>query len=517
MRYHTFKSQHKKEDFHYKIVKSVSFFKAHMRLSSRKRRQSIENYHMLYDHELSFRDDNGLNDDQYYIPEAIVVLDVISKEKLLDVKKGLKLLFRKHYSHKFLGGFKTERDIEELIDSLDLAISEGKSWHRIGKFDMENVKTLKNEIDYFDVVIRNFSTSYLEIEFYIFFSEEKQKELNQFTRENYNAKTKSATAAYSSNTKKSGARINYGIGTYNDIQEKRELLYDSIELCKYKFLRFMKKYFPLHLFGCGHLPIGIIVNKTNIHYSQKCDDFWASVGIIFELGTFINESIKLFPYYELSHYNHNMQTDYLLVYNEETLNSDYLEMFQGNKSRYVIEWLSENLSNMYKAIIISNIAEYYNKKCAYFRNKINRIKVRKRTYARLLKLRYKFHINFALMEQIKKEINLENLRKQTEKYFQDNFIIKSDKYSTYKNISTLPIKRFQIYIRNKNILEERLNEKIILAEELKQYYDGRKDWSINLITFAIGVGTFLFLIFPSWAEVFADYLIKGFEIIVKWL
>lgn len=192
-------------------------------------------------------------------------------------------------------------------------------------------------------------------------------------------------------------------------------------------------------------------------------------------------------------------------------------MFQGNKSRYVIEWLSENLSNMYKAIIISNIAEYYNKKCAYFRNKINRIKVRKRTYARLLKLRYKFHINFALMEQIKKEINLENLRKQTEKYFQDNFIIKSDKYSTYKNISTLPIKRFQIYIRNKNILEERLNEKIILAEELKQYYDGRKDWSINLITFAIGVGTFLFLIFPSWAEVFADYLIKGFEIIVKWL
>lgn len=508
MRYHSFKSQHKKDLRHFKFIKMFSYLKAHIKFSFQKRKQSIEIFEEMYKHEHSFHDDNGLKNDQYYIPEAIVVLDIVSKKKLQEVKKGLKLLFKKYYSHKFLTGFQTDKDIDNLIEGLDLTISEGKSWHRIMRFDMENVSNLKKDISYFDIVIRNFSTSYLEIEFYIYFTEEKKRKLDQFTRTNYNAQIKSVSSAYSRNKKKSGAKINYGVGTYNDNQEKSELLYDEIEVCKYKFLKLMYKYFPLQLYGHGQMPIGIIVNKTNIHYTQKHMDFWSSVGIMFGIGVFANESLKLFPQYELYRRSHNIQTNYMLVYNDETLDNEYITtIYHGNKSHYIMEWLFENLKDIYKTIIIDDISGYYNKKCAYYRNLINKIKARKRNYARLLKLRYHFHLAFIMMTQINKELDLKKLEEQTEKYFQDKFMIKYDKYMSHKQVSTYPIRRFVGYMNSKNILEERLNEKIILSEELKTYAEGKKNWGINLITFFIGVGTFLFLIFPAWASSTANLLL----------
>lgn len=513
MHYHSLKEEHKKDYNHYKRVRRISYLKVHMGILPKRKEQQIEEYHYLYEEDHALNDDNGLKAQHYYIPEALIVSDIILKEKLTDVKKGLKQVLKNQLSHKFLGIYKSEQDIDDLVNSLDLAITEGKSWQRIGRFDVENIKKLREKIDYFDIVIRNFSTSYLEVEFYLYFTEKEKKALNEFTRSNYNAKTKTVDFGYTRNKKKTGAKLNCAVGIYTDNQEKSELLYDEIEECKFIFLKLMHKYFPLVLFENGHIPIGMIVSKTNIHYEEMYSDFWESVGV--GRGTFKDKTVKLFPRYELSRKNRNIQTNYILIYNEDKLENKYLHIYNGNKLQFIMKEIFSNLQELYKIIVITNIAEYYNVRSAFFRNKINKVAAKKKSYPRLLKIRYLFHTDFELMEKIKKEVDLEKLVQNTEKYFEDNFLIKYDRTKSYKYISTYPVQRFKLYEKNKEILEERLNEKIVLSRELKQYNEGKKGWIINIITFFISIGTFIFLIFPIWAERIAKMLNVFWDLLLK--
>lgn len=506
MQFKSIKWNHRKDHYEYLLIKSISWFKAHLETNPSKRKELLQSYEYLFAHESLFRENNGLISNQYYTPEALVVKDIISKEKLPDVKHGIKSMYKKYYTHKFLSGYISEKDIENMIDKLDLAITEGASRYRFSFFDMESKASLKKRIDYFDIVIRNFSASFLEIEFYIMFTNEQKEEYSKFIGNDYKSKTKKVVAGYGKNKKKSGAKVNYAIQDYLDEQEKYEILYDSIAKCKYEFLKIMQRYFPMEMFNKDYLPSAIIICKTNIHYSEKCATFWESVGLHRGEGIFVNDSIKLFPRRMLQREYADRRTDLVLVYNDETLESEYMHVYNNNKQFYILAFLYESLWHLYKALVIDDIADYYNKKCAYYRNKINNCKAGKWQYAFLLKLRYKFNYDFALMELLKKELDIEKIKNETQNFFEEECLINYDRYKSYKYISTYPIQRYNNYFENKKLLESRLTDKILLSGELRQYKNENNNWKLNILALLLSVGTFILLIFPEWAEKIAIIL-----------
>ena len=506
MQYKSVKWNHRRDHYKYLFIKGIKWTRAHLEINSSKRKKLIQSYKYMFVHEYPFREGNGINSNQYYIPEALIVKDIISKEKLRDVKRGIKRIYKNYYSHKFLCGYRSEEDIENMIDNLDLTITEGESWHKFSRFDMESKGGLKNRIEYFDIVIRNFSASFLEIEFYIYFTDKQKEEYNKFISNDYKSKTKKVVAGYGKNKRKSGAKINYGIQEYLDEQEKYEILYDLISKCKYDFLKLMQRYFPMTMFCNDYFPSGVVICKTNIHYSEKCVTFWESVGLRSYEGIFINESIKLFPRKMLQREYADRRTDLVLVYNDETLESKYLDVYNNNKQFYIMESLFENLGLLNKALVIDDVADYYNEKCAYYRNKINNSRVGKWQYAYLLKLRYNFNIDFALMELLNKEVDIDKIRNEVEQFFEQECLVSYDKYKYYKCISTYPIRRYHNYVENKKLLESRLENKIILSGELRQYKNEKSNWKISVLALLLSIGTFILLIFPEWAEKIANIL-----------
>ena len=123
MGYQSYKKRKRKEHFRYIKAKTVAWIKSHTIISKEKRKQSLESYRYMYEDHHFFHQNNGLENDKYYIPQVIVVKELMPKDKLDGIEKGLKKLFIKNLSHKDVidEGFtsvddKTKRDIKKAID-----------------------------------------------------------------------------------------------------------------------------------------------------------------------------------------------------------------------------------------------------------------------------------------------------------------------------------------------------------------------------------------------------------------
>ena len=498
MEYQSYKKRKRKEHLRYIKAKTVAWIKSHAIISKEKRKQTLAFYRYMYEDHHFFHQNNGLENDKYYIPQVIVVKELMPKDKLDGIEKGLKKLFIKNLSHKFLGGSTGEGDIEKLREWLNLALTESRSWHRFGVFDVENQKRLRNDISYFDIMIRNYSNSFVEVEFYLHLTENKKESLDTLIRENRKATDVKAFPHYVKSKRKSGALVGYAIGEELDTLEKREILYEELRRIKVGFLSYLSNFFPFVFWKNGYVTSAIFIFKTNIYYAEKVDSFWDSVGIRAEGGCFVNDSVKVFPYYNLEN-RHKEITDSIVIYNDETLKSKYLDLYRGNKLQLVVEILKEQLEEFYKILIISDLCEYYSEKCAYYRNQINKAESQNRHYERLLKIRYEFHKDSRVINQIKREIDLESLKKRTEKFMAKNFLIDYDRFHSYEFFCAIPIKFFKMLDKNTNELDERIEEKITLSHESREFKENKKQWRINGALAILSVATFILLIFPEWA------------------
>ena len=498
MEYQSYKKRKRKERLRYIKVKTVAWIKSHAIISKEKRKQSIESYHYMYEDYHFFHQNNGLENDKYYIPQVIVVKELMPKDKLDDIEKGLKKLFIMNLSHKFLGGSTGEGDIEKLREWLNLALTESRSWHRFGIFDVENQKKLRKDISYFDIMIRNYSNSFVEIEFYLRLTENKKESLDTLVRENRKATDVKAYPHYVKSKRKSGALVGYGVGGESDTLEKREILYEELRCIKVGFLSYLSNFFPFVFWKNGYVTSAIFIFKTNVHYTEKVDAFWDSVGIEDEEGCFVNSSVKVFPNYKLDNRHHEI-TDSVIIYNDETLESRYLDLYRGNKLHLLIEILKEQLEEFYKILIIRDLCEYYGEKCAYYRNQINKAESKNKNYERLLKIRYEFHKDSRVVNQIKKEIDLETLENEVGKLLGKFFLIDYDRLHSYEFFGAIPIRYFKMLDKNTKELDERIEEKITLSHESREFKENKKQWRINGALAILSVATFILLIFPEWA------------------
>ena len=90
-----------REDRKYKIIKMKYYLQ--MKLSFGKKREQREFAYSIFTRDSFFdHDNNALAEPYYYKPTDIIIYDLVQKKDLQKTQKGLKKLFEKCYSHKFL-------------------------------------------------------------------------------------------------------------------------------------------------------------------------------------------------------------------------------------------------------------------------------------------------------------------------------------------------------------------------------------------------------------------------------
>lgn len=84
----SFIRQMNKENRKYKIAKSIAYLQT--KLSFGKKRKQKEFAYSMFEHEYRFdRNDNALPEQYYFKPTDIIIYDLLRKEDLAKVKKGL--------------------------------------------------------------------------------------------------------------------------------------------------------------------------------------------------------------------------------------------------------------------------------------------------------------------------------------------------------------------------------------------------------------------------------------------
>ena len=135
----------RKEKFLYSVAKIQHFLKQYSTKDKKMREYHKDTYNRYFVNPTFFlhKDDYSIPKDKYCIPTCLLTSDLILREDIPKLKKGLKKLIKKHYSHKFLGG---HHSIEEVLNSVE-NMDDTQTWRYTGidagRFDFETNKNKK--------------------------------------------------------------------------------------------------------------------------------------------------------------------------------------------------------------------------------------------------------------------------------------------------------------------------------------------------------------------------------------
>lgn len=192
-----------KENFEFHRIRFLLWLKMKFSISkekkkSKKRQLEIFNEINKFEHSQI----NSLPHNIYYKPTDILIYDLIQKQDLDKIKRGIFSLFKHNMSHKFLTIAISQDDIAKAIQNLDHTISSSKSWYRIGLFDFANNAKIDRYIHHFEIYLRNFSSSYIAVEFVITLADTFQNEVGDFISSNYKNCSVGAYKIWVKNSKK---------------------------------------------------------------------------------------------------------------------------------------------------------------------------------------------------------------------------------------------------------------------------------------------------------------------------
>lgn len=509
----TLRYERKKQKYKYYLVKTLTRSKCLLTLDKKSHKEQLERYDYIWKNKFSLDKDNSLAPSFSYTPSTIIISELISKDDLPKVHAGLKKLLRKHTSHKFIGGVTFKHDIDELVSSLNATLTSGESWNRVDRFDFENRARLKKYISYFDVSFRNFSSSYFVIEMWIYLSNEEKQSLQKLIKSNYTDSKQYVNGYYSNNNKKSGAKIFYSPGGYCSEYMKSELLYEEIQSIKYRFLKYLNNFFPFILFQ-EMIPISINVFATNIHYSEPINnEFWLSVGVDTNYGMFLSENEKIYFKTILSTKFCSDNTDMIFIYNC----SKPPELGYQNIEANVMDYLFYQLNDFYKLLMLKNITNHYTKICIKYRNIINKIKIKRYSYIKLLKIKYNFDLDFNIFNKIIKEINLDKESKKANDFVKSNCLPQCSPWKSYKLLTESPIYSMNTIDQNRNKLNLDIDNKINIAQNLFNYKNEKNTKKVNFAMLTITTLTFLLIIFPQWANFISNHILNIFYVFMDFI
>lgn len=446
--------------------------------------------------------DYSIPKEKYCSPACLIVSDLVLREDLATLKKGLGKLLSKHYSHKFLGGVKSQDEIMHIIENMDDTQTWWYDGIEIGRFDFETKKNLKDIISYFDLYVRNINSSYLAIEVHIYFSDNFIKKINQVIDSDIDKPKTYITYSFKHSKKKSGGKTVFSLCNYNEAYQKSDRIFEEMTAVKWLFFSYLQRFFPTCNHVNGRVPPSVLIYKTNINYEDDTyKDFWLSLGLSKVNGQSIDDASKMFFMYELSgRYEKYFTSDMVYLYNE-----DLIEQERGfyTKDYYVVYKLSSTcLMDILKFNLLNVYNTYYARMVVKYRTKLNKIKLNKNKLHSLLKLRYRFEKE---MDSYLRYCDGEHWDDSKEKI--DNFFENKDNPVGYKYTYIMSPRNAMDNIKKQinNVVMD-FDIKTSVLQHLSNYKNESKNRKINFIMLALTSLTLVFVIFPNWSDVVADWI-----------
>ena len=519
-KYYGIKRKIRSEDFLYSYAKASTKIKGI--LPGKHREFHKQNYSSVFQNDYTFRDtDNSIPEGHFLKLNQIVTSDLICRDDTASLQKGIRRLLKRHRAGDRFWALPIE-GLEEICSKIDAMDSTLPSWYdgiRCGAFDFRGEK-LESVIDYYTVTVRNINPSYLSVEFCIFLTEAKQKELQELMGSNYHNNRGYAKALLTS-PKNGGAFTTYTVCKYVNAAIKSDRIYEWISYIEWEFYDSLKTYLPFLLHHrLNIMPPRIDVFLTDIDYREKVDAFWHSVGVKNYNGQFIDGRHKMFFNYELSgRYDQGVPTNRLLyIVKDDGIEIGQLESVKDDVYFHIRECAREYFRFMFLETLSYQSANVIVK----YKRELDKIKLKKNKLKQLLKLRYRF------VRDIDNFI----------RYITDNNWDRSIQI-LHKKIYSESDERMKLFRRpfylsyadwgrgivsDANKLKERIaalqsefGNKGQILQHLANYRNASRSIVLNVIMIIIAAITLFFVIFPSRATWLADIIRNWFQKLVRLL
>lgn len=502
-----------KEYFKFRQYKFMLWLQMKFFISKNRRKSSriiLENIGIM--EALKSSQINSLPDNIYYKPTDILIYDLIQKQDLDKLKKGINSLFKNNLSHKFITPVTLQRDISKMIDDLDHMINSSKSWWHVGIFDFANNVEIDGYIHHFQICLRNFSSSYIAVEIIITLADAFRDEIGDFVSRDYKKPGMCIYKMWEKNAKKSGGKVSYSIGRgILNTHAKNILINEQLQYVKKLFLRYISRFLPIIQYSKGMELYSINAFETNIDFEKEIPN---SVGIFQSLGLddlygfFLSDAERLYSCSSVLGVSERYCSDMLFVFNPEKIKEHAGCTSPKNKALYN---LTQNyMMSLYTMVIIKNLSINYSRMISEFRNRENVMKTTRRSHKKLLKLKYEIERVYYSYSKIDHEFSVENEVKSINKLLKENDFVRKSKvngYYPHEVFTNVPQNLWKLIKINYNELMIDLNNKIEISSSLNNYYDAKKNSRVSWIQLVIAVCTFILLIFPEKAMVVAEFLL----------
>ena len=500
----------------YFIAKARAYTR--MKLARGEKRKRLESAYSIYNKDGFDRNLSELPELKYYKPTDIIAYDLIQKENLHKTQKGVIKLFKNSLSHKFIGGIRSEEDIDVLIEGLDKTLNSGNSWYRIGLFDFAYNDELDSYIDYFEIYFHNFSSSYAAVEMRIVFSEEYANEISRFVKEPYKKQGMSVHKHWVQNNRKSGAKIGYAVSSgATSEQAKSQILYEQLQYIKNKFLQEIIKYFPLVQYRRNKRILSINVFETNITIEDNIDhSILSGMGLNELFSVNLSDAEKLYTFTSTRLGRGDYATDMIFTYNPSCVNDYEMYLTPHNK---VIEQLTKSYMNeLYRIVILKGLGLAYQNTLSKYRNIVNKSKISRRQHKALLKTKYQFNCDCYDFKKIDEELPVNKEIEKAEALFEYNEYVKQSVHNGFHPYEQFigTIKWLWEQIRtNYAEVETDLDRKIEITASLATYSNETKGKRMILIQLLLAAVTFVLLLFPDKAQEIADLIKSAWHMVVS--
>lgn len=450
---------------------------------------------------------NAIPDGKYYIPVCVITSDLVLREDIPRLKAGLANLLKNHYSHKFMGAYHSIDEILNKVENMDDTLTSWFSSIRVGRFDFEGTSVLQNHISWFDVFAKNINSSYLSLEFHLYFTDAYTKEQTQIINGDYSYATGHISSSFNRNKKISGGKRSYGIRYYDDAALKSDLLYENLVALKWDFYTKIQKFCPTILHQKNICPPSINIYKTNIHYSEKgLESFWTSVGISEFYGQFLDEARKIFFKTTLSgRYERDFCNDLIYVVNSETLERQ--SMYYSLDYQIIDSFSSSLSSELFAFMFLKALNQTVATTLIQHKSKLNKIKLKRNKLSQLLKLRYSFEKDLDFYKRYTCDEIWADAKKQIVRSLKD----KAKLSYGHSILTGSPLAAKTKINTQMNALRMEFDNKTTILQHLATYKRERRGDIINLIMLLLTTLTLLFVIFPELSVSAANCLLQIFS------
>lgn len=509
----------KRDNFKYEIVKLKSLIK--WKLSLGKKRKKREFSHSIFrdDHLWGREDPNALPKEYYFKPTDILLYDLIPKQNLKETKNGIIRLFKKCLTHKYLPAYGSEEDIEKLISGLDQTLHSGNSWYNVGLFDFAYDIELDSYIEHFDIHFRNFSSSYAAIEMNVTLSDSFGDEILDFIQTQYKKPGMCVHENWTQDSKrKSGAKIGYGVsGGTMDEYAKSQIIYEQIEFVKKLFLREIKNYFPLMIYGREKNILGINIFETNIKPDLGLESsICCALGLNEMYGFNLSIAERIYISTRTIQVHDSYPTDMMYIYNPTWVESH--DEYGTIHNKMVYEFTRRHMDYIYKMIVLKNLGLQFWDLVTEYRNKVNAITSRKSSQKRLLKLKYELSKDFYDFNKITEELPFDKTIERAKRILEKNECATSSVYygiHPYEFFTDNPEWMWSRVKNNYTEIESDLQRKIDISSELTAFAREKSNQNLTIAQLLIATVTFVLLIFPEKALSIADWIKKLWTLICQ--